>query len=41
MGFLVALFNQLNKKKDEDSECETGCGVGCPGCSKAANGGEA
>jgi electron transport complex protein RnfE len=41
MGFLVALFNQLTKKKDEDSECETGCGVGCPGCSKAANGGEA
>ncbi len=41
MGFLVALFNQLTKKKDGDSESETGCGVGCPGCSKAANGGEA
>jgi len=41
MGFLVALFNQLTKKKDGDSESGTGCGVGCPGCSKAANGGEA
>ena len=41
MGFLVALFNQLTKKKDGDSESETGCGVGCPGCSKAANGGGA
>jgi electron transport complex protein RnfE len=42
MGFLVALFNKLTKKKKEDNgECETGCGLGCPGCSKAANGGEA
>ena len=42
MGFLVALFNKLTKKKkDVGSECETGCGVGCPGCSRAANGGEA
>lgn len=41
MGFLVALFNQLTKKKDGDSKSETGCGVGCPGCSKTANGGEA
>lgn len=42
MGFLVALFNQLakKKKKDGDAEGESGCGVGCPGCSKAANGGE-
>ncbi len=42
MGFLVALFNQLakKKKKDGDTECESGCGIGCPGCSKAANGGE-
>lgn len=43
MGFLVALFNQLTKKKkkEEGIECESGCGIGCPGCSKAANGGEA
>jgi len=42
MGFLVALFNRLNKqKKKEKSECETGCGLGCSGCGKAANGGEA
>lgn len=41
MGFLVALFNHITRKKDINSECETGCGVGCPGCSKAANGGEA
>ena len=41
MGFLVALFNKLTDKKDKDPECETGCGMGCPGCSKAANGGEA
>ncbi|MGI6083864.1 MAG: electron transport complex subunit RsxE [Acetivibrionales bacterium] len=43
MGLLVALFNQLTrkKKKGESQECEIGCGVGCPGCSEAANGGEA
>lgn len=43
MGLLVALFNHLTgkKKKEENSECETGCAVGCPGCSRAANGGEA
>ncbi|MGI6123431.1 MAG: electron transport complex subunit RsxE [Acetivibrionales bacterium] len=43
MGLLVALFNHLTKKKKEGNglECESGCGVGCPGCSKAANGGEA
>lgn len=41
MGFLVALFNQLTKKKDAGSESEAGCGIGCPGCSKATNGGEA
>ena len=43
MGFLVALFNQLTKKKKkaEKNDCETGCGLGCPGCSKATNGGEA
>lgn len=43
MGFLVALFNHFaNKnKKNVASETEVGCGVGCPGCSKAANGGEA
>ncbi|NLX63746.1 MAG: electron transport complex subunit E [Clostridiaceae bacterium] len=41
MGFLVALFNKLADKKDKSLECETGCEAGCPGCSKAANGGEA
>jgi electron transport complex protein RnfE len=41
MGFLVALFNKLTDKKEKDPGCETGCNAGCPGCSKAANGGEA
>lgn len=43
MGFLVALFNQLTKKrkKKDISECEAGCGMGCPGCGQTANGGEA
>jgi len=41
MGFLVALFNKLTSKKDKNPECEAGCGAGCPGCSKAVNGGEA
>ncbi|HHW21962.1 MAG TPA: electron transport complex subunit E [Clostridiaceae bacterium] len=42
MGFLVALFNKLTSRKKKDkNECKTGCGMGCPGCSQAANGGEA
>lgn len=43
MGFLVAAFNKIfnNKKANKKANAEAGCAAGCPGCSKAAQGGEA
>lgn len=43
LGCLVALFNKVfSGKKKNNSESESGCAAGCPGCSKAMHdGGEA
>ena len=39
MGFLIALVNKLTSKKKKET-CESGCTMGCPGCSKSMDGGE-
>lgn len=41
LGLLIALVNKLTAAKKKPEAAESGCAVGCPGCSKAMHGGEA